>query len=163
GSGSGGGVVASDVRVITQHNDNARTGANLNETILATASVNVDHFGKVFTRDVDDQIYAQPLYLPGVDIPMKGKHNVVYVATTNDSVYAFDADDPNASAPLWQRSFVDPNNGVTAVSHTDVGQACGTYKDISGNIGILGTPVIDEASGTLYVVAKTKENGNKQV
>src|SRR5262245_38566787 len=87
--------------VVTHHNDAARTGANLNETILTTTNVNVSQFGKLFERAVDDEIYGQPLYVQGVDVPGVGIRNVVYVATNNDSVYAFDADNPSASAPLW--------------------------------------------------------------
>ena len=78
-------------RVVTQHNDAARTGANLTETILTTTNVNVSEFGKLFERTVDDEIYGQPLYVDGVNIPGLGIRNVVYVATNNDSVYAFDA------------------------------------------------------------------------
>jgi hypothetical protein len=166
GSGSGGtdgGQPPAVVSVLTNHNDNAHTGANLAETKLTTANVDVGHFGMIFARSVDDQIYAQPLILPGVTIPGKGAHNVVYVATMNDSVYAFDADDPAANAPLWQVSFIDPANGVVPVDHTDVGQSCGNYQDISGNIGILTTPVIDAGTGTIYLVAKTKETAAGQV
>src|SRR5574341_1050977 len=86
---------------LTQHNDNQRTGANLNETILNTSNVRPGSFGKLFTRVVDGHIYAQPLYVPGVSIPNQGIHNVVYIATQHNSVYAYDADSASASAPLW--------------------------------------------------------------
>src|ERR1700676_1488308 len=91
------------VSVVTNRNDNARTGANLNETQLTTATVNPSLFGKLFTQTVDGSIFAQPLYLPGVVIGGAGAHNVVYVATMNDKVYAFDADNNTGanSAPLW--------------------------------------------------------------
>ncbi|WP_437304272.1 pyrrolo-quinoline quinone [Sorangium sp. So ce388] len=164
--GQGGGGAASapgSARVLTFHNDNARTGANLAETTLTTENVRASQFGLLFRRAVDDQIYAQPLYVPGVAIPGQGTRDVVYVATMNNSVYAFDARDPQAGEPLWHVNFNDPANGVTPVDHLDVGQACGVYRDISGNIGILSTPVIDEATGTIYVVPKTKENGGEQV
>jgi hypothetical protein len=146
--------------VLTHHNDAARTGANVTETVLTTTNVNVSQFGKLFERAVDDEIYAQPLYVPGVSIPGVGTRNVVYVVTNSDSVYAFDADDPTASTPLWRVSYINAAAGITPILHTDVGQACGTYQDFAGNIGITGTPVIDNVSQTMYFVTKTKESGN---
>ena len=145
--------------VVTQHNDAARTGANLAEVVLTTTNVNVSQFGKLFERAVDDEIYGQPLYVAGVNIPGVGVRNVVYVTTNNDSVYAFDADDPAASAPLWSINYTNPAAGIVTVSRTDVGQACGTYLDFAGKIGIGGTPVIDLPSQTMYFVVRTKENG----
>src|SRR2546426_1520819 len=144
--------------VTTHHNDAARTGANTTETVLTTTNVNVSQFGKIFERVVDDEIYAQPLYVERVIIPGLGVRNVVYVATNNDSVYAFDADDPAAAAPLWRVNYTDPAAGIIPVSRTDVGQACGTYVDFAGKIGIVGTPVIDSVSQTMYFVVRTKEN-----
>src|SRR5437660_7626085 len=85
-------VLLSAVDVLTQHNDNARTGANLSETVLNTTNVNVNMFGRLYSRPVDDQIYAQPLYATTVAIPGKGTHNLILVATVNDTIYAFDAD-----------------------------------------------------------------------
>ena len=86
------GVCHGQLSVWTHHYDNARTGAQLNETQLNTSNVNAASFGKLFSLPVDGSVYAQPLYLSGVSIPASGLHNVLYVATMNDSVYAFDAD-----------------------------------------------------------------------
>src|SRR5262245_14789339 len=80
--------------VLTQHNDAARSGANLNETSLNANNVNQVQFGKLFSRAVDGCLYAQPLYVPNVSIPQQGEHNVIYLATEHNSVYAYDADDP---------------------------------------------------------------------
>jgi hypothetical protein len=153
------GRLFAQANVTTEHNDAARTGANTSETLLTTTNVNVSQFGKLFERVVDDEIYAQPLYVQGVNVPGIGLRNVVYVTTNNDSVYAFDADDPSASAPLWRVNYTDPAAGVVPVKRTDVGQACGTYLDFANNIGIAGTPAIDAAAQTMYFVTRTKENG----
>ena len=146
--------------VVTQHNDAARTGANLEEMTLTTTNVNVSQFGKLFERVVDDEIYGQPLYVYGVEIPGVGTRNVVFVATNNDSVYAFDADTPSAAAPLWKVTYTNPAAGITPIPRADVGQACGTYRDFANNIGIGGTPVIDPLTQTIYFVTRTKENGS---
>jgi hypothetical protein len=148
------------IDVLTQHNDNSRTGLNLSETVLNTSNINQSTFGRLYSRAVDDQIYAQPLYVTGVNIPGKGVHDVVYVATVNNSVYCFDADDATAAA-YWKVNFNDPANQVRPVFHTEVGQACGVYADFSGNIGIVGTPVIDKATNTIYFVARTVEGASK--
>ena len=98
--------------VLTQHNDVARTGANVSETVLTTTDVNVSQFGKLFERAVDDEIYGQPLYVSNVNIPNVGMRIVVYVATVNDSVYAFDAENPAATSPLWSVSYINPAAGI---------------------------------------------------
>jgi hypothetical protein len=137
-------------QVTTSQYDNARTGANLNETTLTPQNVNASGFGKLFTLPVDGDVYAQPLYLPGVEIPGQGKHNVIFIATEHDSVVAFDADG-QPSTPLWQVSFIT-GEGVTAVPASAV-----QCPFIRPEVGVTPTPVIDRATGTLYVLARTKE------
>ena len=138
--------------VFTYHNDNARTGANQGEVVLTPANVGSAQFGKLFTLPVDGEIYAQPLYVSNVTIPGKGVRNVVYVATQHDSVYAFDADG-GGPVPLWQVNFL--SSGVTTVSPADVDSDAYLVE-----IGIAGTPVIDPATSTIYVVAYTAESGH---
>jgi hypothetical protein len=140
---------------LTWHNDLARTGQNLQETLLTPANVNPKTFGKLFSFPVDGQIFGQPLYVNNVAIPGKGTYNVIYVATENDSVYAFDADGVNTT-PLWSDSFINPSKGITPIPCADTGAVPCPFASV---IGITGTPVIDPASGTLYLVAATKENG----
>ncbi len=142
---------AEETPVITQHNDNNRSGAYLSEAILNTSNVNPKHFGKLFTRKVDGQIYAQPLYLCNVNIPNQGIHNVIYVATMHNTVYAFDADDPNATQPLWNVSLgpsiplPDPNIGNEG------------YGDITVEVGIVSTPYISTENNVMYVVSTNKD------
>jgi hypothetical protein len=138
------------VAVSTQHNDNTRSGWNDNETALTTSNVNVQQFGEVFTLPVDDQVYAQPLVVGPVYVG-GGYHTVVYIATVNNTVYAYDGDNGKL---YWQKSFTVP--GMRPPRNTDMTGACGgSYQDFSGNIGIVGTPVIDAASGTMYFVARS--------
>ena len=137
------------VDVLTQHNDQFRTGANLSETRLTTASVNSTDFGKLYSYPVDSYVYAQPLYVSGLTIA-GGTHNVVFVATMADSVFAFDAD---ANVKYWQKTFT--GGTITPVPVADItGDA---NLNIHGNVGILSTPVIDKASATIYVLARTKD------
>ena len=140
------------VNVATWHNDQARTGANTQETILTTGNVNVTQFGRLFRISVDGQVYAQPLVVSGVQIG-GGTHNVVYVATEHDSVYAIDAD---TGATYAQVSLI-PAGGTTVNANSDLPSPCG---DLQPEIGITGTPVIDPQRQTLYVVAKSKVNGS---
>jgi hypothetical protein len=147
-------VVVSDYPgTFTHHYDNSRTGQNLDERILSPGNVDSAHFGKLFSYPVDGKLYAQPLYVEGVQIPGLGLRNVVYVATQHDSVYAFDADG-RPPGQLWHVTFFDPQHAVTPVPCADEPQACAA---IGPEIGITGTPVIDASSGTLYVSAFTKE------
>jgi hypothetical protein len=139
----------SQVNVTTYHMDNARTGANTLETILGPANVNSSQFGKLFADSVDGAVYAQPLYLSNVAIA-GGTHNVLYVATEHDSVYAIDAD---SGAVYAQRNLI-PSGGSTVNSSTDL-----RCTDLIPEIGITGTPVIDASTGTLYLVAKSKVSG----
>jgi hypothetical protein len=136
--------------VLTHHYDNARTGQNTTETILTPSNVNSTTFGKLFALGVDGYVYAQPLYVPNLLIPGNGTHNVIFIATEHDSVYAYDAD---TGTQLWFRSFLV--NGATTLSTSDVGNT----QDIHPEIGITGTPAIDPATNTMYVVVNTKETG----
>jgi hypothetical protein len=142
------------VNVSTRNYNNQRTGANISETTLTTSNVNSSQFGKLFQNQVDDQVYSGLLYAAGLSIG-GATRNVLYVATVNNTVYAFDAD--AAGAPLWQRNF---NGTGRPTRNTEVGSACGAYRDFSGNIGIIGTPVIDESTDIMYFVARTVEGSS---
>ncbi len=137
--------------IYSWRNDAALTGQNRQETALTPATVKGAHFGKAFSCIVDGYVYAQPLYVPNVAVAVNDTHNLVYVATEHDSVYAFDAD-ANPCQIVWSVNFVNGNPGVTTVPSADVGTT-----DITPEIGITGTPVIDPSTGILYVSAETKE------
>ena len=137
------------VSVTTYHNDLARTGQNTQETILTTKNVNSNQFGKLFSVPVDGVVYAQPLYLWGVNIA-GGTHNVLYIADEHDSVYAIDAD----NGAVYAQVSLIPSGGSTINSSTDLG-----CTDLLPETGITGTPVIDPATGTMYLVAQAKLNG----
>src|SRR4051812_21285303 len=146
-------VVNAQVSVLTQHNDLKRTGWNANETILNQSNVNTSRFGKILTRRVDDQIYAQPLVVSNLTINGK-KRNVVFVITVNNTLYAFDADDASVTAPLWYKNLT--KSFYRAPKNTDIVGACdGNYTDFTGKMGAVGTPVIDTTTRTLYVVTKS--------
>jgi hypothetical protein len=143
-------ALQAQVNVTTYHNDNARTGQNTQETILTPANVNSGQFGKLFSVSVDGWVYAQPLYLSNVNIG-GGTHNVLYVATEHDSLYAIDAD---KGTIYWQISLI-ASGGSTVNSSSDLG-----CSDLVPEVGITGTPVIDTSTGTIYLVAKSKVNGS---
>ncbi|MGA7447574.1 MAG: Ig-like domain-containing protein [Terriglobales bacterium] len=132
--------------VLTHHNDIARTGQNLNETLLTPANVNINHFGKLFTQNVDGIVVGQPLYASNVLMGDGLVHNVVFVVTQNNTVYAFDAD--SNQAPIWSVSLDD---GGTPDPIGDFGCKGTGFTEI----GITSTPVIDAGKTTVYVVAKT--------
>src|SRR5579863_3445049 len=136
-------------QVTTSQYDNLRTGATLNEKILTSHNVNARQFGKLGAFKVDGAVYAQPLFVPAVEIPGKGTHNVIFVATEHDSIYAFDVERPG-DAPLWQVSFLDKARGTVPLSE-DLVQC----PFIRPEVGITSTPVIDIKTGTLYVLART--------
>src|SRR5262249_3491671 len=133
--------ISNNAGMFTHHNDKARTGQNVTETVLTTANVNSNTFGKLATFTTDGISHAAPLYVANVNIPSVGLRNVVYVATEHDSVYAFDADAPGGN-PLWKVSFINPAAGVTTVPNADTQECC----DITPEIGITGTPVIDPST-----------------
>lgn len=146
-------LAISQVNVLTYHNDNGRTGANLNETLLTPSNVAPATFGKLFTYPVDGYVYAQPLCVSGLTIPGQGTHNAVFVATEHNTVYCFDADSNTGTngGILWQTNLGPaapcPVNGFR-------------FEAITNEVGITGTPVIDPVSQTLYVDAFTSENGS---
>ncbi len=134
------------VSILTYHNDDVRDGVNASETVLNLSNVNPQQFGKIAALQVDGQVYAQPLYLPNLNIGGVS-HNIVFVATENDTVYAFDADGLSQSA-MWSQHLATP------LSIND-------QEGIKPKLGITSTPVIDATSGTIYVLTDGLENGNK--
>src|SRR5258708_2057035 len=143
--------------VPTFHNDRARSGIQRRETSLTPSNVNTNQFGKLRSFGVDADVYAQPLYISKYKMADGKLHNVLFVATAHDSIYAFDADGNNpADGHLWRVSLL--GRGETYVSFEDV-----NTTDIKPAIGVVGTPVIARSNGTLYVVAKSKTSGRNPV
>ncbi|HEY1256965.1 MAG TPA: hypothetical protein VGF01_19525 [Terracidiphilus sp.] len=142
------------VPVLTWRYDLTHAGQNTSETALTPANVNSNAFGKLFSLSVDDHVFAQPLYVPSLKMSDGQVHNVVFVATENNSIYAFDAD--VKGKPIWQISLLTAaygaGAGATPVPQSDVAPS----QDIGPNIGITGTPAINSATNTMYVVANTK-------
>ncbi len=139
--------------VLQRGYDPGLSGANLTETTLTPANVTPNTFGLVFKLPVDDRVYAQPLYVPNVAM-LQGTHNVVYVATMSDTLYAFDAD--VGGQPLWSVNFA---SSVGAVPVAFANFTFGGNTNIVGNLGILSTPIIDSATNIMYLVAGTLEGG----
>ncbi len=148
------------VTVPTWRYDLTHAGQNTSETALTPANVNVNSFGKLFALTVDSTVYAQPLYIPGLTMSDGQVHNVLFIATANDSLYAFDADSNGGADanPLWQVSLLTTAHGAgagaTAIPWQDTAS-----PDVAPTIGITGTPTINPATNTMYVVGATKENG----
>ena len=151
--------------VYTYHNDLARDGANTREYALTPANVNSSSFGKLFSCTVDGAVYAQPLWVANLSVGGV-VHNVVVIATQHDSLYAFDAD-ANPCTQLWKVSLIDTGHGATAGETTVpsgtadflVGYGPGSGGDITPEVGVTGTPVIDPAGAILYVVSKSVDSG----
>ncbi len=151
-------TAAAAQNVVTNRYNNSRTGANTNETILNVNNVNSSHFGALFSLTVNGSVYAQPLYVAGVTIPGKGVHNVLYVCTMEDMIYAFDADSNTGAdaSPLWTVNLTDPPNVLAPTWKQITGSANG---NVTGTVGIMSTPVINAANHTMFVVARTIEKG----
>jgi outer membrane protein assembly factor BamB len=144
--------LAAQQNVLTWHDNNSRTGEDLHETILKPSNVKPSTFGKLFVIHADGKVDAQPLYLANVSIPGMGRHNVLYVATEHDSVYAFDAGDGHE---LWHVSMLNPGETTSDARH------CG---QVNPEIGVTATPVIDPSvgpHGTIYVVAMSKNSAGQ--
>ena len=148
--------------VFTYHNDLARDGANTQEYALTTSNVATSTFGKLFSCTVDGAVYAQPLWVTNLTINFR-KHNVVFVATQHDSLYAFDAD-ASPCVQFWHADLIDPAHGASS-GETTVPSGLTGFKvgsgtgDITPEVGVTGTPVIDPSTNTLYVVSKSMNSG----
>lgn len=150
-SGNGGGTTVSGVSM--WKGDPSEKGLYPNETTLTPGNVNVTQFGRLGSFQADGLLVAQPLYLPSLDMGQAGMHNVIILASEHDSIFAIDADNPGAG-PLWQRSYLDPPNGVTTLPDNFGGRST-----FDGEVGITGTPFIDSTTGTVYFVTVLARNG----
>jgi hypothetical protein len=147
------------VNVLTRQNDNQHTGQNLQETILTPTNVNSGSFGKIFGYPVDGQLYAAPLYVQNLTMAQGGVHNVVFVATEYDSIYAFDADSATTNpAPLWHTNFLNP----PSVAPVPCSQGSGICQ-LFPIVGITSTPVINLNTNTIYAVVRTQETSGTTV
>lgn len=143
------------ISVVTQHNDNTRAGLNDHETALTTTTVNPAHFGKLFSLTVDDEVYSQPLMVGNLAIG-SGTHNVVFIATVNNSIYAYDGDDGTL---YWKKNYTAP--GMRPPNRNGFASSwCNPYTNFTSSIGIVGTPVIDTSSQTIYFVARSTNGTN---
>jgi hypothetical protein len=149
------------VPVLTWRYDQTHQGQNTNETLLTPANVTPTTFGKLFTLKVDSTMYAQPLYVPGLTMSDGHVHNVVFLATENDSLYAFDADSNGGAdaAPIWKVTLLDAAHGAGAGATSIPYKTAYGQGDIGPTIGITGTPIIDPTTNTMYVVSNTEESG----
>jgi hypothetical protein len=143
------------ISVLTQHNDNTRSGLNNRETLLNTANVNSNQFGKLFALTVDDEVYSQPLVVGDLEIG-SGKHTVVFIATVNNTVYAFNGVNGDL---FWEKNYTSLN--MRSPNSGDMNSDwCRPYNNFTHNIGIVGTPVIDSLSHTMYFVARSTDGRN---
>jgi hypothetical protein len=143
------------ISVLTQHNDNTRAGWNSHESLLTTANVNFQHFGKLFTLSVDDEVYAQPLVVGSLPMAF-GKHNVVFIATVNNTLYAYD---DKSGVLYWRKNYTVA--GMRPPNWKDMASSwCNPYTNFTSNIGIVGTPVIDSSTQTIYFVARSTDGTN---
>jgi chitobiase/beta-hexosaminidase-like protein len=148
------------VPVLTWRYDQTHAGQNTTETALTTANVNPTSFGKLFSHKVDSSVYPQPLYVPNLKMSDGQTHNVLFIETSNDSMYAFDADSnggANAN-PIWKVSLADTSHGAASGATSVPWQDTGS-PDVAPTVGITGTPAIDSSTNTMYVVSNTKESG----
>jgi hypothetical protein len=148
------GFAPAQTPVTTWHYNNTRNAVNTTETVLTPANVNIKTFGKLYTQTLDELVVGHPLYLPQLSIPGNGVHNVVFVATMSDTVYAFDADNPSAP-PLWTTSLLTYSPAL-ATPVADKFPGCQVTTDFT-NVGVVSTPVIDPTTNTIYLVAETWE------